>query len=57
MQNISPMSEKNEMKLRGFWNMNAILVISHHSMVLLGSLMKEWIDLNNVLLKQWGLRN
>lgn len=57
MQNISPMSERNEGKVRGFWNMNAISVISHHSMVLLGSLMKEWIDLNNVLLEQRGLRN
>ena len=48
---------ENEVKLRDFWNMNAISVISHHSTVLLGSLMKEWIDLNNILLGQWGLRN
>lgn len=41
IQNISPMSGWNEVKLRGFGNMNAISVISHHSMVLLGSLMKD----------------
>lgn len=60
IHHISPMSGWNEVKpvkQRGFGNMNAISVISHHSMVLLGSLMKEWIDLNNILLEQWGLRN
>ena len=32
---------ENEVKLWDFWNMKAISVISHHSMVLLGSLMKK----------------
>lgn len=60
IHNISPMSgwsEVKQAKQRGSGNMKAISVISHHSMVLLGSLMKEWIDLNNILLAQWGLRN
>lgn len=48
---------ENEVKPRGFWNMNTIPVISQHSMALLGSLMKEWIDLSNISLQQWGLRN
>lgn len=48
---------ENEGKLRGFYNMNAIWVISPHSMVPLGNLMKEWIDLNNILLEQRCLRN
>lgn len=57
IHNISPMSGRNgvkPVKQRGFGNMNAILVISHHSTVLLGSLMKEWIDLNSILLERWG---
>lgn len=48
---------ENEVKPRGLWNMNAVSVIPHHSPALLGSLMKEWIDLSNILLQQWGLRN